>query len=131
MQLQSKQTLVERENRIKDGGNARFSRFYLAFPPIVRPWVPSVSPCHSTGVSLRWRKRPVEPKQQALTFGFSFPTLLGLLPTVVLIIALATVGKESPGLSSTTSFPGDVSPLLQLTPGNPGLHRRDLFPRVS
>ena len=94
MQLQSKQTLVERENRIKDGGNARFSRFYLAFPPIVRPWVPSVSPCHSTGVSLRWRKRPVEPKQQALTFGFSFPTLLGLLPTVVLIIALATVGKE-------------------------------------
>ena len=30
---------------------------------------------------------------QALTFGFSFPTLLGLLPTVVLIIALATVGK--------------------------------------
>ena len=41
MQLQSKQTLVERENRIKDGGNARFSRFYLAFPPIVRPWVPS------------------------------------------------------------------------------------------
>jgi len=42
---------------------------------------------------------------QALTFGFSFPTLLGLLPTVVLIIALATVGKESPGLSSTTSFP--------------------------
>jgi hypothetical protein len=33
-----------------------------------------------------------EPKQQALTFGFSFPTLLGLLPTVVLIIALATVG---------------------------------------
>ena len=55
---------------------------------------------------------------QALTFGFSFPTLLGLLPTVVLIIALATVGKESPGLSSTTSFPGDVSPLLQLTPGN-------------
>tara|TARA_B100000575_G_C22577396_1_gene364535 strand:- start:108 stop:401 length:294 start_codon:yes stop_codon:yes gene_type:complete len=94
MQLQSKQTLVERENRIKDGGNARFSRFYLAFPPIVRPWVPSVSPCHSTGVSLRWRKRPVEPKQQALTFGFSFPTLLGLLPTVVLIIALATVGKK-------------------------------------
>ena len=54
----------------------------------------SVSPCHSTGVSLRWRKRPVEPKQQALTFGFSFPTLLGLLPTVVLIIALATVGKK-------------------------------------
>ncbi len=48
---------------------------------------------------------------QALTFGFSFPTLLGLLPTVVLIIALATVGKESPGLSSTTSFPGDVSPI--------------------
>ena len=31
---------------------------------------------------------------QALTFGFSFPTLLGLLPTVVLIIAQATVGKE-------------------------------------
>ena len=31
---------------------------------------------------------------QALTFGFSFPTLLGLLPTVVLIIALATVGKK-------------------------------------
>ena len=35
---------------------------------------------------------------QALTFGFSFPTLLGLLPTVVLIIyiliiAQATVGK--------------------------------------
>ena len=39
---------------------------------------------------------------QALTFGFSFPTLLGLLPTVVLIIiAQATVGKELPwyGLS--------------------------------
>jgi len=49
---------------------------------------------------------------QALTFGFSFPTLLGLLPTVVLIIALVTVGKESPGLSSTTSFPGDVYPTL-------------------
>ena len=32
---------------------------------------------------------------QALTFGFSFPTLLGLLPTVVLIIALATVGNPS------------------------------------
>ena len=104
MQLQSKQTLVERENRIKDGGNARFSRFYLAFPPIVRPWVPSVSPCHSTGVSLRWRKRPVEPKQQALTFGFSFPTLLGLLLTVVLIIALATVGKKLP-LSRFTRTP--------------------------
>ena len=46
----------------------------------------------------------MEPKQQALTFGFSFPTLLGLLPTVVLIIALATVGKKLP-LSRFTRTP--------------------------
>ena len=48
---------------------------------------------------------------QALTFGFSFPTLLGLLPTVVLIIALATVGKKLP-LSRFTRTPYSLLLLL-------------------
>ena len=64
---------------------------------------------------------------QALTFGFSFPTLLGLLPTVVLIIALATVGKESPGLSSTTSFPGD-GPRV---PGDISSAKAEIFVQLS
>ena len=55
-------------------------------------------PLRGRGGQCKGEKMLKEPKQQALTFGFSFPTLLGLLPTVVLIIyiliiAQATVGK--------------------------------------
>ena len=57
----------------------------------------------------------MEPKQQALTFGFSFPTLLGLLPTVVLIIALATVGKKKPNQCPSRYIPGLL--VLLLLPG--------------
>ena len=99
---------------VKRQGNAERGKEILGS---LRHFVPSVSPCHSTGVSLRWRKsgkRPKKPKQQALTFGFSFPTLLGLLPTVVLIIALATVGKKKPNQCPSRYIPGLLVLLLLL-----------------